>query len=63
MLLVSEGESVLRPILEIGNTNSLYNFIICARKFVNNWNNYGPAHHCDVGIGHISPKIKNWEIC
>jgi L-arabinose isomerase len=58
MLLVAEGESVPGPILEIGNTNSRYKFSIGARAFVNNWNSHGPAHHCAVGIGHISSKIK-----
>src|SRR5665213_1059215 len=57
MLLVAEGESVPGPILEIGNTNSRYKFKIGARKFVNDWNSYGPAHHCAVGVGHIASKI------
>lgn len=57
MLLVAEGESVAGPILEIGNTNSRYKFSIGARRFVNDWNSYGPAHHCAVGVGHISSKI------
>ena len=58
MLLIAEGESVAGPILEIGNTNSRYKFSIGARKFVNDWNSHGPAHHCAVGIGHIASKIK-----
>ncbi len=57
MLLVAEGESVPGPILEIGNTNSRYKFAVGARKFVNDWNSNGPAHHCAVGTGHISTKI------
>ena len=57
-LLVAEGESVAGPILEIGNTNSLYKFSIGARNFVNDWNSNGPAHHCAVGVGHIASKIK-----
>lgn len=57
MLLVAEGESVAGPVLEIGNTNSRYKFPIGARKFVNNWNSNGPAHHCAVGLGHISSKL------
>jgi L-arabinose isomerase len=58
MLLVAEGESVAGPILQIGNTNSRYKFPIGARKFVNDWNSHGPAHHCAVGVGHISTKIE-----
>lgn len=57
-LLVAEGESVAGPILEIGNTNSRYRFSIGARKFVNDWNSHGPAHHCAVGVGHLGSKIK-----
>ena len=58
MLLMAEGSSVPGPVLEIGNTNSRYKFEPGARKFVNMWNSYGPAHHCAVGIGHISSKIE-----
>lgn len=58
MLLVAEGESVAGPILEIGNTNSRYKFPIGARRFVNDWNSHGPAHHCAVGVGHIAVKIQ-----
>lgn len=58
MLLVAEAASVAGPILQIGNTNSRYKFSIGARAFVNKWNSYGPAHHCAVGVGHISSKIE-----
>jgi L-arabinose isomerase len=57
IFLVAEAESVPGPILEIGNTNSRYKFSIGARGFVENWNAQGPAHHCAIGIGHISAKI------
>jgi L-arabinose isomerase len=57
MLLTAEATSVPGPILEIGNTNSRYSFSIGARAFVTAWNSHGPAHHCAIGVGHISAKI------
>jgi L-arabinose isomerase len=58
MFLIAEGHSVSGPILEIGNTNSRYQFSIGLRQFVNDWNSHGPAHHCAIGVGHIASKIK-----
>jgi L-arabinose isomerase len=57
-LLAAQAESVPGPILEIGNTNSRYRFPIGARRFVNEWNQHGPAHHCAVGVGHIASKLQ-----
>jgi len=57
-LLAAEGEAVRGPILEIGNTNSRYRFRKGIRGFINEWNAQGPAHHCAVGVGHISSKLQ-----
>jgi L-arabinose isomerase len=56
-LLVAEGMSEPGPALAIGNTNSRYRFPIGARKFIERWNEQGPAHHCAVGVGHIATSL------
>jgi L-arabinose isomerase len=57
-LLVAEAISEPGPILEIGNTNSRYRFPMGARAFLKAWNAEGPAHHCAIGIGNISSKLR-----
>ena len=57
-LLVAQGESVDGPTLQIGNTNSRYRFSLGAKEFINQWSKQGPAHHCAIGVGHVSQKIE-----
>jgi L-arabinose isomerase len=56
-LLAAQGECVPGGALRIGNTNSHYQFPIGARGFVEAWNAHGPAHHCAVGVGHLTGKL------
>ena len=57
-LLCAEGEAVEGPTLQIGNTNSRYKLSIPTKEFMNEWSKQGPAHHCAIGVGHISDKIQ-----
>ncbi len=59
-LLVAEGASVEGPTLQIGNTNSRYKFAVSARDFIDRWSKAGPSHHCAIGVGHISGKIRKF---
>jgi L-arabinose isomerase len=56
-LLSAEGESVAGPILEIRNTNSRYRFLVGSKEVPYGVERSGPAHHCAVGVGHISAKL------
>ncbi len=57
-LLCAEGQSVPGQILEIGNTNSRYQFSLGVKGFIEAWNAEGPAHHCAIGIGHVGGKLQ-----
>ena len=54
---IAKGEFVAGPSLEIGNTISRYKYSIGAKRFIEEWNRQGPAHHCAVGVGHVLRKL------
>ncbi len=59
-LVIAEAVSEPGLILEIGNTNSRYRFALGAKNFIDAWNAQGPAHHCAIGVGHISTKLQKF---
>ena len=50
-MIGAEGESLLGPILRIGNTNSRIRFHLPPAEFANRWCQEGPTHHCALGVG------------
>ncbi|MBI4586265.1 MAG: L-fucose/L-arabinose isomerase family protein [Planctomycetes bacterium] len=56
--LAAEGESIPGPILRIGNTNSRLRFSLGPARFVNDWCQHGPTHHCALGVGHQMPRLE-----
>jgi len=40
------------------SSGTILGSLVCARWFINAWNAQGPAHHCAIGIGHITGKIE-----
>ncbi len=58
ILLTAEGAFVSGPVLQIGNTNSRYQFSLGAKAFLNEWSKAGPAHYCAIGVGHVANKIE-----
>jgi L-arabinose isomerase len=56
-LLTAEGESLPGPTLRVGNTTSRIAFPLPPAEFINRWCNYGPTHHCALGVGHHAARI------
>lgn len=51
-MIVSEGEVVAGPLLEIGNTSSRVDFGRDPGRWVDDFCSRGPAHHWALGVGH-----------
>jgi L-arabinose isomerase len=57
-MLVSEGESLPGPILNIGNSNHRLRFGNDLARFLDAWCAEGPTHHVALGIGHVARDLK-----
>jgi L-arabinose isomerase len=57
-MLVSEGESLLGPILNIGNSNHRLRFGEDLASFLESWCAQGPTHHVALGLGHVARDLK-----
>ncbi|MBZ0297911.1 MAG: L-fucose/L-arabinose isomerase family protein [Anaerolineae bacterium] len=57
-LLAAEGESIPGDTMRIGNTNSRLKFNLDPASFMDAWCVEGPTHHCALGIGHQTGKIR-----
>jgi L-arabinose isomerase len=57
-LIVAEGEAQPGPVLRIGNTNSRLKFALPPARFMNDWCEQGPTHHCALGSGHQAARLE-----
>ena len=58
-LVVSEGEVVPGPLLEIGNTSSRVDFGRDPGEWVDDFCASGPAHHWALGVGHQAATLEH----
>jgi L-arabinose isomerase len=57
-MLVSEGESLPGPVLNIGNSNHRLRFGNDLASFLDAWCAEGPTHHVALGLGHVARDLK-----
>ncbi|WP_245632868.1 L-fucose/L-arabinose isomerase family protein [Alicyclobacillus kakegawensis] len=57
-LIVSEGDSVPGPIMNIGNTQTPVRFRLHPDDYMEKWFREAPTHHCALSIGHNSGILK-----
>ncbi|MES2200716.1 MAG: L-fucose/L-arabinose isomerase family protein [candidate division FCPU426 bacterium] len=54
----AEGEAIPGPTFKFGNTNSRLRFEPGPAEFTDSWCAQGAAHHCALGLGHVTAKLE-----
>jgi L-arabinose isomerase len=57
-LVTSEAECIPGPTFKIGNTNSRLRFSQGPAEWTDDWCTQGAAHHCALGLGHVTPILE-----
>lgn len=60
--IISEGEAVDGPIMQIGNTQTHVSFNEHPDTYMTRWFKEAPTHHCALAVGHIAAQLEKISI-